>query len=713
MKKNACILICLLLTALLLAVTLCSTAAAEPLPEGRAALKSAETFNQQLEILNRIALEHADSLEAGGWETSLTAAAAPGLPDGLIPENWDAYAYTKAEGLPEAMRGHKFIVLYCAGSAAPALAGDLLARFPAEMRAASLAEAEYALIVRWHLVNSGIRYIIPTTSYNRDYEAYAVNLKTGESARFWTERNGAKGSGKMNKLDGDLFSQQELWTTLRAYILGELRHELADGSVLVFGLSSKNCYLKRAELAEGLTDLVIPDEVEGHAVTEIAAGCFMYNETLRAIRLPASLQTIGESAFYHAYALETITLPASLRVMGQSAFQGSSKLARTVVEEGLENLPGSTFRDCSKMACIYLPASLKEFKAAYIEDNTVIYAPEGSYALNWAKEKGYACVACDSPDQMPPVEYIAEGDFEFQLFNGEAAVSRYLGQAKEAVIPSSAGGCPVTRVYSLFAGKSLGISVILPNTVRTIARSFVYGGGIHIYIANPDTAFEGDAIQHIYKAGTITIHAPEGSTAQRYVTERKDKQVEFEPWGEGADPNARSLSDALALAEQLRQSVASFWEECDQKEYARLSRVPDCDMSAPEAAAVLRVPQKQFDGLTLLLGSPANPAAAFAAGVNIQFNLPYADAAAKTAQTKKLDPVADGSCAFVVLCYRTDIVLATLGGDGSAQAALVCSGPEVTKNITPDYVNRIAAQYGLAGQCTVYSPEEMTALLKQ
>lgn len=56
---------------------------------------------------------------------------------------------------------------------------------------ATLAEAEYALIVRWHKVESGIKYIISTTSYHRDYEAYAVDLKTGESVRFWAQRNGA------------------------------------------------------------------------------------------------------------------------------------------------------------------------------------------------------------------------------------------------------------------------------------------------------------------------------------------------------------------------------------------------------------------------------------------------------------------------------------------------------------------------------------------
>lgn len=209
-------------------------------------------------------------------------------------------------------------------------------------------------------------------------------------------------------------------------------------------------------------------------------------------------------------------------------------------------------------------------------------------------------------------------------------------------------------------------------------------------------------------------YADEVLTLNVVTTFASGRQFKYSiPCKRKVDPNARSLSDALALAGQLQESVAAFWEKCDQKEYAWLGRVPGYDMSAPEAAAVLRVPQKQFDDLTLLLGSQDTPAVAFAAVVNTQFNLPYANAAAKTAQTAKLDPVADGSCALVVLCYRTDIVFVTLNGNGSAQAALICSAPEVTLSMTPEYVNKIAAQYGVTGECTVYNPKEAAALLAQ
>ncbi|MGI6696932.1 MAG: leucine-rich repeat domain-containing protein [Christensenellales bacterium] len=599
-----------LLMLLVCLLALCGAALADTLEEDRQALRQAETFDAQLAILNKIATENVAELEMGGWENSYTIDAAPGIPEGLIPEDWDKLVYTEADTLPEAMRGHKFIALYCAGNYTPDFAGDILARMPADMRAASLEEAEYALIVRWHLVESGFQYVIHATSYHRFYSAYAVNLKTGEYVRFWVKVNHAQGSGLINELDGDLFSQQELWTNLRAYVYGELRQELADGSVLVFDITGENCYLKRAELAEGVTELVIPGEIGGHKVTEIAAECLKGNKTLRSVVLSQGLKRISERVFEYCSALESVTLPNTLEIIGEEAFYGCSRLqnitfpdslrtlgkvsfldakslesivlpgtietmeygvfirgerlARVVVGEGIKSLPDSLFRDCNNVACYFFPSSLTGGLDNYmIVQSAAIYAPEGSYALTWARENGYAHVACDTPADMPPVEYRVEGDFEFQFFNGEAAVSRYLGQAEEVVIPSSAGGCPVTRVYSLFAepNKNLGISVFLPQTVRRIGYCFVLSGGVHIYIANPDTVFARSAIwcRH-HEAKEITIHAPEGSAAQRYVTEINDEQVVFEPWDEGGDsgagpepdpslaPDAGSISDALKLA---------------------------------------------------------------------------------------------------------------------------------------------------------------------
>lgn len=164
------------------------------------------------------------------------------------------------------------------------------------------------------------------------------------------------------------------------------------------------------------------------------------------------------------------------------------------------------------------------------------------------------------------------------------------------------------------------------------------------------------------------------------------------------------------MAAQVQQSVAAFWETCDQTEYAWLKRVPSYDISAPEAAAVLRVTQAQFNEIlccswAMRTTSPrASPTSSTPSSTSPTPRLPR-----KRRRPRSSTPSQDGSCAFVVLCYRTDIVLVALSGDGNAQAALVCSSPEIIKGMTADYVSGIAAQYGVSGECTVYDADALSS----
>lgn len=762
MKKKIDVLLIVMILALALSLGTCGGACAETLADDLALLRTADSFDGQLAALDKIATENATELEAGGWENDYTVDPAPGLPDGIIPANWETAKFTECDGLPEGMRDHKFIALYCPGNDSQSLfAGELLAHFPTSMRASSLAEAEYALIVRWELVDSGYEYIPPANSSHRDYAAYAVNVRTGEITRFWETRNSAKTSGKWGQLNGDLFSQEELWTLLRGQFYHELKHKQADGAVLVFGVTGKNCYLKSVEAANSLTELNVPSEVEGYTVTEIAEACLQGNQTLRTIILheglthisehafegcivlenvsfPDTLETIGDSAFSHCQNLQNIILPESLHTLGNDAFcntssitsitlrgslgligegalENADKLASVVVSEGIARLPENLFSGCFNLACCYFPASLTTgLDLVKLDENTTIYAPENSYALTWAAENGYACVACMGPDDMPNAEYIVEGDMEYRIFDGEAALFAYLGNNADVIIPEAVDGYPITRLLTHAVYKlDKVVSVMLPQSVRWVNASAIYavedGPSFHVYVKNLETCFAEGAIgRYGYDETKVTIHAPEGSLAQRFVVETaEDEPLVFEPWGDGIDSDKRSLSDALLVAAQLQQSVVAFWETCDQNEYSWISNVQGYVIDKPDKAIVLRVTQTQFDELALLMGGADDVANDLAVIINTKYNLPYAKAAAQTMQAVKLDPVPDGSCAFVLLAYQTDIMLITINGDGNAQGVLLCSSPDVTKQLTAEYISGIAAQYGVAGECKAYNTDAL------
>ena len=562
MKKNLLLMVLPLLLALF-AVPAC----ADTLQEEAKALKAAETFDGQLAVLNRIAEEHADELDAEGWNVQLNVSAAAGLTGTLIPRDFDNYGYEKASALPEEARGRRFIALALERGSAPKLAGAWLARFPEAMRARTLDEAEYALVVESFWTPSGYEYIPPASSSHRDYHAFVLSLKTGEAVRFWTHRNKAKTSGRMGQLNGDNLSEQEIWTAVRTEILGRVRYGLKDGSALLFSLSGKNCFLTGYE-GEPVT-VGIPAEVEGHPVTEIGKACFsgcrtlesisfpasleaigdeafMYCERLKAITLPDGLRTIGESAFSNCDSLTAVTLPGSLVSIGDLAFKACDRLSRVVVRDGVPALGKNMLDQAKNLAFLYLPGDAAGIEKAGISAGAAVCAREGSAALEAARAAGFETVPCAGPEEVPAVRFVTEGDFEFRIVSGEAALSAYLGKEEAITVPSSAGGVPVVQVLSRAVYYSRTVkSVTLPESVRLIRDLGLQMDTslfpCDIYVLNPDCAVETDGIVPSFSSlgkYTVTIHAAPGGSVQLYAekTAKQRKYLTFESWDEGTQP---------------------------------------------------------------------------------------------------------------------------------------------------------------------------------
>ena len=92
------------------------------------------------------------------------------------------------------------------------------------------------------------------------------------------------------------------------------------------------------------THLVIPAVIDGYTVTEIADNAFE-NGTPESVIISNGIQKIGWFAFQKCESLTSITLPQSIQSIGYSAFSGTS-------------------------------------------DSFTVYAPEGSYAQQYAQSYG-------------------------------------------------------------------------------------------------------------------------------------------------------------------------------------------------------------------------------------------------------------------------------------------------------------------------------------
>ena len=570
---------------LVLFLCLCVPALADFMSDTLLQLQNAPDFDTQLQILDSMADANAAALEDGCWETSLTVPAAMGAPKG-IPVYWGSGRFTEAEHFPEELRGRKFIAIWTDHHYANGLlAGDLLARFPEEMRAASLAEAEYALVISCAETDSGYTYNTSITSYHLDYSAYVYDLKTGSAFRFWKKRSPAKTIGKIGSdMNGTPLTSRQVWVELRPSICGELSVAQENGAVLLFDLDGTDCFVKGYE--GELTIVEVPAEVMGHPVTRIGEEAFRGCKTLQAVVLPEGLSVIGDNAFKDCSSLSQISFPSTLRHIesycfcgtalksvelpegleslgfyafadiptlefasipgtvtefGQGLFDNCKRLIRVIAAEGLANFGHSYTKNASfyrtdNLMCVFLPASVSQYlDEAAIGKRTTVYAPEGSYALAWASQNGLKAVACEAPAFMPVPEFVTEGDFEYLLFDGESSLYAYSGNEKDVVVPDAVRGCPVTAVLADAFNLDATESITLPQSVLLIQKYGICAPDanrtLHIYLPNPEIELESFAITRSGMCETpIVLHAPEGSSVKRYVKNDKYQPLQFEAW---------------------------------------------------------------------------------------------------------------------------------------------------------------------------------------
>ena len=86
-----------------------------------------------------------------------------------------------------------------------------------------------------------------------------------------------------------------------ALVFGDYGYKiLDDGTVEITGYTGSD------------TEIVIPSEIEGKAVTSIGETAFYYCKGLTRVTIPDSVTSIGEAAFYYCKGLTSITIPDSV-----------------------------------------------------------------------------------------------------------------------------------------------------------------------------------------------------------------------------------------------------------------------------------------------------------------------------------------------------------------------------------------------------------------
>lgn len=113
-----------------------------------------------------------------------------------------------------------------------------------------------------------------------------------------------------------------------------------------------------------------------NTITRIESDAFRGCESLTSITLPYYLSYIGSFAFYSS-GLTSITIPANVVGTGQDAFSWCPNLESVIIEDGLSIIWSGLFQHCKKLESVTIPYSIKKiYEYAFDECSsltTIIY----------------------------------------------------------------------------------------------------------------------------------------------------------------------------------------------------------------------------------------------------------------------------------------------------------------------------------------------------
>ena len=228
-------------------------------------------------------------------------------------------------------------------------------------------------------------------------------------------------------------------------------------------------------------DVVIPDELDGHPVTEIGEYAFVANYQLCSIVLPEGVTSIGNYAFNFCTSLSSVVLPEGLASIGDSAFNYCTSLSSVVLPEGLTSIGNCAFYYCTSLSSLALPESIASIGTDALKtmnQSLLVQVVPGSWAEVYALENGIPA------NTMP-----TSGDYIYWLeADGSARIVRMPGAEGDVVVPAELDGYPVRSIgKNAFASCTALSSIVLPDGVTSIGDSAFFRCTSLNSIALPDS----------------------------------------------------------------------------------------------------------------------------------------------------------------------------------------------------------------------------------
>ncbi len=107
------------------------------------------------------------------------------------------------------------------------------------------------------------------------------------------------------------------------------------------------------------TEVTLPAEVNGRAVTGVYSRCFENNASVTSVTLPEGYTSVGAFAFCGCQSLTQVTLPSTLKSIGLMAFNDCAALEDIdLAQTDLRSIGFAAFNNCFALESVIMPDTL-------------------------------------------------------------------------------------------------------------------------------------------------------------------------------------------------------------------------------------------------------------------------------------------------------------------------------------------------------------------
>ena len=224
---------------------------------------------------------------------------------------------------------------------------------------------------------------------------------------------------------------------------------------------------------EGITSIKIPDTVE-----TISEGAFYNCINLETLEMGANVKIIGKGAFYKCKALTSVTLPDTLKKIEQEAFYNCVSLESIVIPTSVKSIGQYAFYCCDNLTSASIGSSVKEIAA-----NAFGGCGKVSFICN--KDSAAHKYAIDNkiPYELNVVnQYFREHTVD-NISVDEASATLYLGagckDVEDIIVIADNYTISTEKSMNTYCGTSSVISVLDENNVIVKDYTLVVEGDVN------------------------------------------------------------------------------------------------------------------------------------------------------------------------------------------------------------------------------------------